>query len=50
MFQPSTIDRMIAGAAMMTPHDSAALRQERCSAASVRVFRSKRRSRYSYAV
>ena len=48
-FQPSTIERMTAGAAMMTPHDSA--RDSRNSRlASVRVRESKRRSRYSYAV
>ena len=48
-FQPRTIERMIDGAAMTMPHESA-----RCirnvNAASVRVFRSKRFSRYSYAV
>ena len=45
-FQPRTIERMTAGAAMMTPH--AEPRESRNSAlVSVRVFTSKRRSRYS---
>ncbi len=48
-FQPSTIERITAGAAMITPHDSARDRRN-SRLASVRVRASKRRSRYSYAV
>ena len=47
--QPSTMDRMTEGAAMMTPTPSPRDTRKK-KLVSVRVFASKRCSRYSYAV
>jgi hypothetical protein len=48
-FQPSTIERITAGAATITLHERPREIRNR-AAVSVRVFRSNRPSRYSYAV